>query len=133
MNPKKAFLGEWRITETGLWDLEDLDLVTQATLSLKPNGGGQIALIAIEVQLDYRVVKRDGLPGIEFSFHGFDEGDEVMGRGWAVLKGEELDGYLFFHQGDESSFLAQRKRTPSPAGSRLHPTDRERDPGWSHD
>jgi hypothetical protein len=120
LSPKKAFIGEWRITDTELWDLEDLDLVSQATLSLKPNGGGQITLIAIKVQLDYRVVTRDGLPALEFSFHGFDEGDEVTGRGWAVLNGEELNGRIFFHQGDESSFSARRKPATSPAGRRPH-------------
>lgn len=128
LNLKRAFVGEWRITATELWDLEDLDLVTQATLSFEGNGGGQFTLIAIEARLDYRVVTRDGRPGIEFSFHGFHEGDGVMGRGWAVLKGDDLEGRLFFHQGDESSFLARRKPTKSPAAGRLGPTDREREP-----
>ena len=126
VNFTKILLGNWRITETELWDLEALDLVTPAMLSLKPKGGGQIALIAIEAQLDYRVVMRDGLPGIEFSFQGFDEGDEVTGRGWAILQGDRLQGRLFFHQGDDSSFVAQREPRKSPANRRLQPTARRR-------
>jgi hypothetical protein len=119
LNFTKIFMGKWRITETELWDREALDLVAPAMLSLKPKGVGQIALIAIEAQLDYRVVMRDGLPGIEFSFQGFDEGDEVMGRGWALLQGQQLQGRLFFHQGDDSSFVAQREPLwKSPACSR---------------
>ena len=118
------FLGEWRIVETELWDLADLDLVTRATISLKPNNAGSFAFIAIQAQLDYRVVARDGRPAIEFTFDGFDEGDEIMGRGWAVLEGERLRGHLFFHQGDDSSFEATRERpgrTNAPANIRLHP------------
>ena len=84
--------------------------MTPATLSLNPDHQGHIALIAIEGQIDYRVVVRNGLPAIEFSFEGFDEGDEVMGRGWAVLDGERLRGRLFFHQGDDSSFIAERQQ-----------------------
>jgi hypothetical protein len=122
LNSTKSFLGNWRITETELWDLDALDLVAPAMLSLKPRGVGHIAFIAIEAQLDYRVVMRDGLPGIEFSFQGFDEGDEVMGRGWAILQGTQLQGRLFFHQGDDSSFVAQREPPRnSPANRRLQP------------
>jgi hypothetical protein len=127
LNSMKIFLGNWRIIETELWDREDLDLVAPALLSLKPKGVGQIAFIAIEAQLDYRVVMRDGLPGIDFSFQGFDEGDEVIGRGWAILQGEQLQGRLFFHQGDDSSFVAQREtHRKSPANRRLQPTTRRR-------
>jgi hypothetical protein len=104
------FIGDWRIIETELWTREDLDLVAPATLSLHEDGGGRIAFIVVEAQVDYRTVVRDGLPAIEFSFHGFDEGDQVTGRGWAVLEDERLRGRLFFHQGDDSSFVAERRR-----------------------
>jgi hypothetical protein len=121
-----VFLGDWRIIETELWDIEDLDLVTAATISLNSNHEGRLAFIAVEAQLDYRVVLRGGLPAIEFSFQGFDEGDEVMGRGWAVLESERLSGRLFFHQGDDSAFIAERKdkvrSRRTPANTRLQPT-----------
>ena len=113
--------------ETELWDLDDLDLVTPATLALNLNHQGHIAFIGVEGELDYRVLVRDGLPAIEFSFEGFDEGHEVMGRGWAVLDGDRLRGRLFFHQGDDSSFIAERQqrdrsRTKGLANRRLQPT-----------
>ena len=37
-----------------------------------------------------------------------DEVDSCTGRGWAVFEGDELHGIIFFHQGDESGFVAQR-------------------------
>ena len=123
MDCTKMFLGKWRIVETELWDREDLDLVAPATLSLNRNRVGQIAFLAVEAQVDYRVVTREGLPAIEFSFEGFDEGDEIAGRGWAILEGKQLRGRLFFHQGDDSSFVARRDhQRKSPANKRMHPT-----------
>ena len=126
MNNAKVFLGAWRIVETELWDVEDLDLAEPARLALGADHQGDVRFIAIQAGVDYRVVVRDGLPAVEFSFQGFDEGDEVTGRGWAVLEGERLRGQLFFHQGDESSFLAERENMArsrrSPANKRLHPT-----------
>jgi hypothetical protein len=47
MDKANMFLGNWRIVETELWDLDDLDLVTPATLSLGSKHQGQIAFIAI--------------------------------------------------------------------------------------
>ena len=58
--------------------------------------------------MDCREVERDGRPGVEFSWEGNAEMDEVNGRGWAVLEGDQLHGMLFFHQGDESDFVAER-------------------------
>ena len=105
---KHTLLGTWRIVETELWDVDDLDLIEPAHLTLEPNGHGRLGLLAIEAILDYRVVQREGLPAIEFSFEGFDEGDRMSGRGWAICEGARLRGRLFFHQGDDSAFTASR-------------------------
>lgn len=108
---KHALLGTWRIVETDLWDVDDLDVMDPAHLTLEPKGHGRLGLLAIEADLDYRVVQREGLPAIEFSFEGFDEGDQISGRGWAILDGEQLRGHLFIHQGDDSGFTAARGNT----------------------
>lgn len=78
------------------WDLHDLDVMDPAHLTLEPKGHGTLGLLAIEGDLDYRVVQREGLPAIEFSFEGSDEGDRISGRGWAVLDGEQLRGTSSF-------------------------------------
>ena len=82
---KPSLLGAWRIVETELWDVDDLDLIEPAHLTLKPRGHGRLGLLAIEAELDYRVVQREGLPAVEFSFEGFDDGGRISGRGWAAL------------------------------------------------
>jgi hypothetical protein len=76
LNFTRIFLGNWKTTERRLWDRDPLDVLAPAMFSLGPNGVGQIAFIAVEAQLAYRVVMRDGLPGVKFSFQGFDEGDD---------------------------------------------------------
>ena len=55
-------------------------------------------------------VFREGQPSVEFSFEEHDEMDPAQGRGWAVLDGDEIDGMIFFHQGDESRFKARRAK-----------------------
>jgi hypothetical protein len=37
--------------------------------------------------------------------------DPAQGRGWAVIKGEELHGLIAFHLGDESGFVAKKQGT----------------------
>jgi len=34
--------------------------------------------------------------------------DPAQGRGWAVIKGDELYGMIFFHGGDDSEFMARK-------------------------
>jgi hypothetical protein len=105
---KHRLLGTWRIVETELWDVDVLDLLEPAHLALEAKGHGRLVLLTIDAELDYRVVRREGLLAIEFSFEGFNEGNRISGRGWAVLDGEQLRGRLFFHQGDDSGFTASR-------------------------
>lgn len=75
-----------------------------------------MSFVAIDAGLDYRVVQRDGRPAVEFSFEGSDEGDRISGRGWAVLEGDELQGRVFIHHGDDSSFAARRADEGRAAG-----------------
>jgi hypothetical protein len=37
-----------------------------------------------------------------------DEMDPAQGRGWAVMKGDELHGMIFIHNGDDSEFVAKK-------------------------
>ena len=105
---KRLLIGVWRIVDTELWDLDDLDLLEPAHVTLEADGLRALRLLAMEADLDYRIVERDGRPAVEFSFDGSDEGDRISGRGWAILDGEQLRGRLFLHRGDDSGFTASR-------------------------
>jgi hypothetical protein len=72
-------------------------------------GTGAVSSVFIAVRgwLDCRPAVRDGRTGVEFTWEGADEGDQVSGRGWAVLTGDNtIEGHLFFHLGDDSTFRA---------------------------
>ena len=60
--------------------------------------------------IDFRITERGGRPASEWTWEGMDETDPCTGRGWAVLEGDELHGVIFFHQGDESGFVAKRAK-----------------------
>ena len=105
------FLGEWRITATGLWTAADLDGFGPAHITFGASRRGELALIAIDADIDYRVEDRGGKPAVEFSWQGSDDGQPASGRGWALLGNGQIAGRLFIHHGDETAFTA--KRTPS--------------------
>ena len=91
-----------------MWAPDALDLVQPAQLRLEANGLGTLAFIAISADVDYRVGTRNGADSVEFTWRGHEEGDDIAGRGWAILEDDRLRGHLFIHHGDESSFRAVR-------------------------
>ncbi|MFQ6228278.1 hypothetical protein [Nocardia sp. NPDC002869] len=90
------------------WDRDDIDLVEPGFIEFGADGTGQFGFIAVRGRLDSRPAQRDGRPGVEFTWEGIDEGDRVNGRGWAVrVDSETIEGHLFFHLGEDSSFRAK--------------------------
>lgn len=90
------------------WDRDAIDLVERGYLDFNQDGTGEFGFIAVRGWLDCRPLERDGRVGIEFTWAGVDEGDHVSGRGWAVrVDGETIEGHVFFHLGDDSTFRAE--------------------------
>jgi hypothetical protein len=105
-------VGRWRIVEMDLWNQEDVDLVAPGFIEFDSSHAGRLGFIAVEGCVDWRATRRDGRPGAEFSWEGFDEGDPASGRGWVVIEADgSLRGQIFFHSGDDSGFRAARKGT----------------------
>ena len=102
------FVGCWRITEMELWGREDLDLLVPAFIEFDRGGMGEFQFIVVQGCLDCRFSERGGMPAVEFSWEGQDEGDDCLGRGWAILRDGKLEGRWFFHRGDDSWFLATK-------------------------
>lgn len=103
--------GRWRIVEMSGWDREAIDLIEPGFIEFSRDGSGQIGFIAVRGWLDCCAVERDGRNIAEFTWEGFDEGDRVSGRGWAALVDDAMvEGHLFFHLGDDSSFRAEPLR-----------------------
>jgi hypothetical protein len=75
------------------------------TFSADRSGSFQFGLV--QGQMDCKIDKRQG-QRIEFTWHGFDEGDELTGRGHAEIVDGESRGHLYIHLGDDSAFPRRR-------------------------
>jgi hypothetical protein len=115
--PKSPFEGLWHIVSMSEWGEGYFNEEVRAFVEFEANGTGSFQLGYVRGYLHWRPGTRDGRPAAEWTWEGVDEVDPCTGRGWAVLEGDELHGMIFFHQGDESGFVAQRskqKRPPRP-------------------
>jgi hypothetical protein len=114
-----GFVGWWRIVEMELWDADVIDLVAPAFIEFGKDLSGRFGFVVVDGWMDCRVVERSGRPCVEFSWEGTDEGDEVSGRGWAVVADDgALVGRIFFHLGDDSGFRAVRTEATASAAER---------------
>lgn len=102
------YIGVWRITEMSGWEQHDVDLVAPGHLTVERDGTGQFAFCAFDSGIDCRMAEGSDRQRLGFSFVGWDEGDEVSGRGWAVVDGNQMEGWFGFHLGEESTFKAER-------------------------
>lgn len=90
-----------------MWDQEAIDLVAPGFIEFGTNRIGEFGFIAVRGQMDCRQGERGERDRVEFSWQGDDDGDEVSGRGWAVLADDgSLQGHLYIHLGDDSGFRA---------------------------
>jgi hypothetical protein len=104
----KPFIGTWLIVEMEAWDQEYVNMEVRGHFTFKKDGTGHFQFGLVQGQTDCRLGTVDGRERIEFSWEGQDELDYASGRGWALIKNEELHGRIFFHQGDDSAFRARR-------------------------
>jgi hypothetical protein len=110
--PKSPFTGRWRIISMEMWDQDFVDAEVEGYIEFDPNGTGHFQFGYVQGYMDCHLTTRDGEPAVEWTWDGNDEMDPAQGRGWAVLKGDELHGMIFFHGGDDSEFVAQRAEGP---------------------
>lgn len=101
----KKWIGQWEITDMDSWEVE-----SGWFIELNGKGSGSLHFLYVNAEIDYRIECNGDQERADFSFHGDDEGEEVFGRGWIKIEGENLEGYLCFHQGEESGFRAKIKK-----------------------
>jgi hypothetical protein len=107
---ESTFTGRWRIVSMSAWDQDFIDEEEEGFIEFDGRGGGEFHFGYVHGDMDCRLTARDGEPAVEWTWDGNDEMDPAQGRGWAVLKGDELHGMIVFHQGDDSEFVATRPR-----------------------
>ena len=106
--PVNPFLGVWRIIWMSAWEEDYLNEEGQAYFEFEARDSGEFHFGYVQGFMDCRLTMRDGKLAVEWTWDGNDEMESAQGRGWAVIDGKELKGMLFFHQGDESEFRAQK-------------------------
>jgi hypothetical protein len=111
--PKSPFTGRWRIVSMSAWENDYLDEEVPAFIEFEEKDSGEFHFGYVHGFMDCRLSLRDGAPAIEWTWEGSDEMDPSQGRGWAMLKGDELHGMIFFHGGDDSEFVAKSVTAPS--------------------
>ena len=100
------FTGRWRIISMSAWDEDFIDEEGYFEFDQKNNGRFHFGYV--HGQMDCRLTTRNGDAAYEWTWDGNDEMDPAQGRGWAIVKDEELHGMNFFHNGDGSEFVAKK-------------------------
>jgi hypothetical protein len=91
------------------WDDEYIDMEEDAYIRIKKDGTGEFQFGLVKGDIDGRIEKRNDNARLEFTWSGFDEDDEISGRGWAEINKKEINGRIFIHLGDDSGFKAKKK------------------------
>lgn len=114
-NPKQPnpITGRWRIVSMEQWEQDFVDEEEEGYIEFDDKGMGSFHFGYVHGNMDCELTIREGEPAVEWTWDGNDEMDAAQGRGWAVMKGDELHGMIFFHGGDSSGFVAKRKNKPS--------------------
>jgi hypothetical protein len=103
------YIGKWRIIEMEQWDQDYIDLVVPGYIAFGDDNMGAFQFGTVEGALDYRIEPYGTGERLEFSWEGSDEMDPVSGRGWAIIQEGQLQGRIYFHEGDDSEFVAVKQ------------------------
>jgi len=102
---RKSFAGNWRIVWMSNWDQDYVDMDGPGCITFGPGrAGSSFRFGMVQGQMDCKPAEQQ--ERVVFTWHGFDEGTEHMGRGHACIVGNELQGHLYFHLGDDTAFRA---------------------------
>ena len=117
--PKKPeqpnpFIGRWRIVSMEQWEQEFVDEEVEGYFEFDDKNCGSFHFGYVHGGMDCQLTTRAGVPAVEWSWEGNDEMEAAQGRGWAVVKDDELHGMIFFHGGDNSGFAAKKMGAPPP-------------------
>jgi hypothetical protein len=114
-----VFAGIWRIVWMSDWDQDYVNIEVPGHITFGKNLNGNFQFGMVQGQMDCKLDEPQS-QRIEFTWHGFDEGDELAGRGYAVIVKDELHGHLYIHLGDDSAFRAVRQLAVARKPARKH-------------
>jgi hypothetical protein len=106
---RSPFPGRWRIGWMSGWDQEYVDNEVPGHITFANSRAGSFQVGLLQAQMDCNVGAGSKPPRVDFTWHGFDEGTELTGRGYAEIVDGKLNGHLYIHLGDNSAFQAVRQ------------------------
>ena len=104
----KAVVGTWRITDMEASDEDYFDMEVPAHITIRDDLTGRFQFGLVQGDIDARVSEAGAVTRVEFSWSGADENDPVSGRGWLAMTGDQAQGRIFIHLGDDSGLTATR-------------------------
>jgi len=90
------------------WDQDYVDMEVPGYFTFRAGRSGSFQFGMVKGQMDCRI-NRPKEQRVEFTWQGFDEGDELVGRGHAEIVDGAMRGHLYVHLGDDSAFHAVRQ------------------------
>jgi hypothetical protein len=99
--------GNYEITEMELWNKEDIDLTETGYINIDGKSGN-FHFICVDGNMNIKKINDNKY---KFTWEGNDECDEASGMGEFIYDNEELIGRIYFHQGDDSSFKAIKRKS----------------------
>ena len=107
---ESGLIGKWRITWMETWKPDYVDDEVEGFFRFDPDETGEFQFYCVKGVIDYREVKREGKPAVEFSWDGHDGEVPASGRGWGIIDGDSMEGRVFIHLNLDSAFRAVKKR-----------------------
>ncbi len=105
---EKLVVGNWRIIGMEVWAADYFDSEAPACLTIHKDLTGTLQLGLMQGEIDARIGDIVGSVRVEFSWSGDEEDDPVSGRGWMDVTGDQAQGRIFIHMGEDSAFTAVR-------------------------
>jgi hypothetical protein len=85
-------VGHWKITWMETWKQNYVDEEVEGFFRFDPDETGSFQFYCVKGVIDYREVKREGKPAVEFSWGGHDGEVPASGRGWGIIDGDNMEG-----------------------------------------
>ena len=104
----KRVVGIWRITDMEVWDADYFDMEVAAHVTIRNDLTGEFQFGLVQGDIDARGADVGGVARVEFCWPGADENDPMSGRGWMEVTGDQAQGRIFMHLGNDSAFTAVR-------------------------
>ncbi len=90
------------------WDADYFDMEITAYITIYKDLTGEFQFGLVQAQIDGKIVSAESPSRVAFTWSGFDKNDPIHGRGWLTATGNQAEGRIFIHLGDESGFKAKR-------------------------